>query len=258
MQITEPMCICTAWDVSNEDGTALEPRILEAMHLLLGSESNPRAGSVRGECPTGTILAGPLIDAALTRRLQLVPTEDPPPVAAASTMPAKLTAPAVSRPALDTSSGAPAPVSLPTAKVPTARLVALRIDRQPGKGGVRLSIDRLQSNGKVSSAEAPAKDQKGKKNPQDPKPGKGVPNGIAKPTSQPSVASASPAPAPVPATATSSASPIPMPFAPTYRATVVTASMQSALRDPRGGVGSILGGYLFHNAQVPWHAAIAP
>ena len=66
-----PPCVVTAWDVSVEEGDKLAPAMLDAMRLVLGSETNPIVGSVRGDCPDGTVIKGPIVDKTLSKKLQL-------------------------------------------------------------------------------------------------------------------------------------------------------------------------------------------
>ena len=72
------LCIAAVWGVSNDEGTALEKKMLAALNLVLGDETGAQPGSVRGDCPAGTVIAGPLMDAKLVKQLQLVPPDPPP------------------------------------------------------------------------------------------------------------------------------------------------------------------------------------
>jgi hypothetical protein len=154
------LCVATAWDVSNEEGTALAPAMLEAMRLLLGDEKDAAAGSVRAHCAPGAIIKGPVVDAKLAAQLQLVPTEPPPPVAAtpapaapAPAAPAAMAAVPPSgksqpskQPSKQQAAAAPAARPPPPPPAPAAKAaatVSLTIGREAG-GGVVLDIARVR------------------------------------------------------------------------------------------------------------------
>ena len=137
--VSSSPCVATAWDVSNEEGDKLDPQMLETLKTLVGSEKNALPASVRGSFPD-SIVAGPVVNAAMAKELGLVVTEEPLPLPPRS----KASAATSGSPA---SSASDAPEAKPAAP----RTLSLTISRQPG-GGVKLGIERLQPRVSVSLA----------------------------------------------------------------------------------------------------------
>ena len=261
------MCVATAWDVSTEDGDKLAPAMLDAMRLVLGSETKPIVGSVRGDCPEGTVIAGPIVDKALAKKLQLVPTEEPPdPTAPAAPAgragsSARADAGAPPAPPAASSSGgksaaAASPKSAAPPKAAAPRVLALSIARTKG-GGVRLTIERLK-NGAKGAAGAPAAGSK---------PGKDVKDKVAKkekdgPDSGAPASSSATMAAPASkaenrgkAAATGKAAG----DAVMYRSLADRVAMQSVLRPNtymHPEKTSALRAFLYHGGRTPWYAAI--
>ena len=269
------LCIATVWDVSNDEGTALEKKMLAALNLVLGDETGAQPGSVRGDCPAGTVIAGPLIDAKLVKQLQLVPPDPPPEPAdeppAAPTKPSSSKSddidygPKPSELLRGPMKGEKAPslgASVPPGQSP--QILNLTIDRT--KDGIDLQIVRIQpptDGGKAAGGEKAAAKGDAKKEKKE-KGGKGE-KGAAPPPSKeaakpkpqpPAAAAASPPPAPVAATIATPTTVAASKSAPNYRSTSANAAQQAVLRHAVSGKHAEAA-YLYHSGPLPWHAAVA-
>ena len=254
-------CVATAWDVSNEKGTALDSKLLEALKVLVGSEKGPLPASVRGSSPAGTIVAGPIVNAVLAKELQLVPGEEPTPL-----------------PSRGRTGGGAAPSGASSAAVPellAPRTVSLTIGRSAG--GVKLGIARLQP--RVSVALAKPSKPGGSwltiqtrpgaggaaGNPAD-KTGKQKPAGKDKPVGKEKPAGDAPAkPAPTDGTKAPSGAAVAAPSttaeirtadtdsgAPLFRSTAENTAVYMAMRHSLNGDASQA--YMFHHGQPAWRA----
>lgn len=276
--LPEGMALQTAWDVSNPEGTKLEPSIFEALSTFVGvDDATACPGSIRAEAPAGTCLAGPRIDAALA--LELLPLEK----AARAAMEAKSKKAAAAAAAAaskleaqqkrrkdDDKQGA-------AAKEPKARggaamgeaklqLCAVELQRPSAPNGEWLNIRVLGKEGVSGNGGggggggiAATKKEKGASHKKGGSGSEGT-SSAAKKSAAPTTTSGSGeggggrlvATEPGAGTTVAAVGNI---IQPLYRSTRETAAMQQALLHAASG-GHAEQAYLFHSGRLPWHAAI--
>ena len=262
---SQDMYLVTVWDCGNAEGDKLSPEMMGAMRLLLrgaGADKHgvpPQPGSIIGDCPEGTVMLGPVVDAALAR--DVVPQD----ASCSSSAPAPAASKSTESPAPQAHAEGSTSDAKANAAAKAAAPKALNLSIQRDGKGVRVELSRRQPLVEVV-LKRPAKP-------------KGdwvtinVLSASSSAASKPSAASGSKKAGKAPGNGGSSsneastaavaavsfshpvaAGPV-EPIRPTYRGTQEAAAMQQALRLAAGGFKEQA--FLFHSGRPAWHQAVA-
>jgi hypothetical protein len=268
----------TVWDVSNEEGTALEPGMLNALRLLVGDVVAPRPGSLRGDNPVGAIVDGPTVDAARAKQLLAPPTPKISEVALRAAAFGAPKAPKLGSPPNERDAPprrqAPPSQQQTVAAAASGRkaLVSLTLQRTK-TGGVQVDIARPGRAAQTPAQPAARGVQRVAVDVGRPAEPGGewvrisvLKNGAAPTTTRKASGGAAavaaagdsqmPVAVPMPSGPLRSAAERAAADAPMYRSTVEDAAMQHALRHTASG-GHAEQGYLFLSGRLPWMAAVA-
>ena len=274
----EDRFLVTAWDVGNAEGDKLDKPIMGALRLLIGADAPPAPNSIRSASPLGTVVAGPLISAALATAIVPADPEPPAPDAKGITAEAKTKGNKTSggekvvqaagvgeRPSkpkgprklsleiVKGTNGRKVDVILTRIDAPRRPLVAVELQRPTKQGGDWVNIRVLPP---AAASPAAGGTSKGGSSTAKPKS-----SAAPKATAQAIVTSGSAdanhaGDASGGGDAKSDGSQVGCgPVGPTYRATRDASAMQPALRQAAAGRAEMA--YVFHGGKVPWQDAVA-
>ena len=263
---SQDMYLVTVWDCGNAEGDKLSPEMMGAMRLLLrgaGADKHgvpPQPGSIIGDCPEGTVMLGPVVDAALAR--DVVPQD----ASCSSSAPAPAASKSTESPAPQAHAEGSTSDAKGNAAAKAAAPKALNLSIQRDGKGVRVELSRRQPLVEVV-LKRPAKPKgdwvtinvlSASSSAAASKPS--AASGSKKAGKAPGVGGSSSNEASTAAVAAVSfshpvaAGPV-EPIRPTYRGTQEAAAMQQALRLAAGGFKEQA--FLFHSGRPAWHQAVA-